>query len=132
MHSTSLLPVVITPHLAATRHFYVEQLGMHETFADAHYLGVRAGGPGAPELGFTVPDGDTPVAFAGRGLVVVLRVADADREHERLRRAGVPIEAPPADMPWGVRTFVLRDPNGVLLHVSHPLPAGVAPSDPAR
>ena len=42
-----------------------------------------------------------------------------------LVRAGVDIEEPPTDRPWGARSFVIRDPNGVVLHLSHPIPAAV-------
>ncbi|MBI4728595.1 MAG: VOC family protein [Acidobacteria bacterium] len=56
-------------------------------------------------------------------VALVLSVADVDAEAERLRRAGAPITAPPADRPdWGLRTVHLRDPDGNLIELYCPIP----------
>ena len=47
--------------------------------------------------------------------------AAVDAVHERLRSA-VEVAMPPADMPWGNRSLLLRDPDGVLVNVYAPLP----------
>ena len=36
---------------------------------------------------------------------------------ERMRAAGIPLEYGPADEPWGVRRFFVRDPFGRLLNI---------------
>jgi catechol 2,3-dioxygenase-like lactoylglutathione lyase family enzyme len=46
--------------------------------------------------------------------------AAVDAIHERLRSA-VEVAMPPADMPWGNRSLLLRDPDGVLVNVYAPL-----------
>jgi len=84
MNVTSIVPIVTTPHLAATRAFYVDLLGCEVSYDSDHYLGIRAGGPGSPELGFMPPDAEAPHAFAGQGVLFVLQVSDADREYGRL------------------------------------------------
>jgi lactoylglutathione lyase len=71
------------------------------------------------------PDADAPDVFAGHGVTFGIPVADADRECARLRQRGVPILQEPADQPWGSRCFVIADPNGVALLISHPIPAAV-------
>jgi catechol 2,3-dioxygenase-like lactoylglutathione lyase family enzyme len=38
-----------------------------------------------------------------------IEVDDVDAALERMRRAGFPIEYGPADEPWGVRRFYVRD-----------------------
>ena len=43
-----------------------------------------------------------------------------DAVHERLRDA-VEVVQPPTDMPWGNRSLLLRDPDGVLVNVFAPL-----------
>jgi len=43
---------------------------------------------------------------------VAFFVEDPDGDHERLRRAGVTILAPPTDRPWGERTLHIADPDG--------------------
>ena len=125
MHSDQIVPIVTTARMQQTRAFYVDLLGMQLSFDHDHYLGIRAGDRGAPELGFLLPDACAPDAFAGKGFTLSIRVADADRGCERLRAAGVPIVQEPTDMPWGARAFVITDPNGVAVYVSHPIPAAV-------
>jgi len=127
MHSDHIVPIVTTPRLQQTRAFYVDLLGWQLTFDHSHYLGVRAGPKGstAAELGFMLPDADSPQPFPGQGITFSIRVADADAECARLRARGVPIVQEPADMPWGARAFVIADPNGVVLYVAHPIPAAV-------
>lgn len=119
MTITSIIPIVTTDRLRETRAFYVETLGFQLSFDHDHYLGVRAGAPGSPELGFMLPDADAPHRFEGRGMTFALRIEDADRECARLRRLGVAILSEPADQPWGARSFVVADPNGVALVISH-------------
>jgi uncharacterized glyoxalase superfamily protein PhnB len=40
--------------------------------------------------------------------------ADIDGLFEKYRAAGVTIVSPPADQPWGLREFRIRDPDGHL------------------
>ncbi|MCE9595578.1 MAG: VOC family protein [Planctomycetes bacterium] len=124
MHIQTIVPIVTTDRLAETRAFYVEKLGFQVAFDHDHYLGLRAGAAGSPELGFMRPDHDAPKKFEG-GVTFGLRVDDADREHARLRALGVTIVQPPTDQPWGARSFVALDPNGVALYFSHPIPAAL-------
>lgn len=119
MTLSSIVPIVTTDRLRETRAFYVDVLGFQLSFDHDQYLGVRTGAPGSAELGFMLPDADAPHRFEGRGLTFALRVADADHECERLRRLGVAILAEPADQPWGGRSFVVADPNGVAVVISH-------------
>ena len=123
MSIQGIVAIVTTDRMTATRAFYVDQLGFQLSFDHDHYLGVRAAGPGSPEIGFMRPDADAPQVFNGQGVTLAFQVADADREHARLRAAGVAIVQPPQDQPWGARSFVVRDPNGVTLYISHPIPA---------
>ncbi|HUK34281.1 MAG TPA: VOC family protein [Vicinamibacterales bacterium] len=121
----SIVPIVTTKLMRETRAFYVDLLGMSVAYDHEHYLGVRAGAEGSPELGFMLPDKDAPDVFNGKGVTYAFRVDDADKEHARLKRAGAAILREPKDEPWGARAFILRDPNGVTLYVSHPIPAAL-------
>jgi lactoylglutathione lyase len=49
---------------------------------------------------------------------VAFFVDDPDAEHERLRRAGVQVLAPPTDRPWGERTLHLADPDGNVVELT--------------
>jgi catechol 2,3-dioxygenase-like lactoylglutathione lyase family enzyme len=46
---------------------------------------------------------------------LLLQVRDVEAEHARLRAAGVPVDAPPARMPWGLIEMTARDPDGLAL-----------------
>lgn len=131
MQTDRIVPIVTTHKLRETRAFYTELLGFELSYDHDCYLGIRAG-KGGPELGFMRPDADAPDGFDGRGITFGITVADADAQCARLRARGVAILQPPTDQPWGARSFVIRDPNGVVLYVSHPIPCAVEFSTCAR
>jgi catechol 2,3-dioxygenase-like lactoylglutathione lyase family enzyme len=123
MSIQSIVPIISTKLMRETRAFYVDLLGFQLAYDHEHYLGVRTGANGSPEIGFMLPDADAPGLFDGKGITFAFRVDDADKEHVRLKRAGVTILREPKNEPWGARAFILRDPNGVTIYVSHPIPA---------
>jgi predicted enzyme related to lactoylglutathione lyase len=125
MSIKNITPIITTKLLPETRTFYVDLLGFQVSYEHERYLGLRAGAPGTHELGFMTPDSDAPDLFDGHGVTFAFNVEDADREHARLRRAGATIVREPQNEPWGGRAFILRDPNGVAVYVSHPIPAAV-------
>lgn len=117
------VPMVVTDDLPATRRFYVDDLGCTVVVEQEGYLQVRFGDePDTRELAFMAPAppeapmGGEP-AFSG-GLVLSVAVGDTDKYRAVLADRGV--AAPePTDRPWGWRSFVLRDPNGVVLDFFH-------------
>jgi len=125
MKTQAIVPCVTTDRMRETRAFWIDKLGFELSYDHPHYLGVRGGPKGAAELGFMLPDQDAPERFSGGGLTVCLKVADADREHARLAKSGVAIVAPPTDFPWGMRAFSVKDPNGVVVTIGHPIAAAV-------
>ena len=48
---------------------------------------------------------------------VSIEVDDLEEALRRMRAAKVPIEYGPADEPWGVRRFYVRDPFGQLVNI---------------
>jgi catechol 2,3-dioxygenase-like lactoylglutathione lyase family enzyme len=46
-----------------------------------------------------------------------IEVDDVDAALQCMKRAGFPIEYGPADEPWGVRRFYVRDPFGKLINI---------------
>ena len=46
-----------------------------------------------------------------------IEVDDVDAVHSRLAQRGYEVVYGPADEPWGVRRFFVRDPNGAVLNV---------------
>lgn len=55
------------------------------------------------------------------GCSVYFVVGDADELYEFQRANGVEIVDPPADRPWGIRDYRVRDLNGYVLIFGHPL-----------
>jgi len=121
----SIVPCVTTSRMRETRAFWIDKLGFELSYEHEHYLGVRGGPKGAPDLGFMPPDKEAPGSFSGEGLTLCLRVECADTEYERLRKAGVAVVMPPTDYPWGMRAFTVKDPNGVRVTITHAIPAAV-------
>lgn len=101
-----------TPEPRAAERFYEDILGLellmdHEwivTYGSSAQMTVQIsfaaeGGSGAP-----TPD-------------LSVEVDDLDEALRRVTRAGLPIEYGPADEPWGVRRFFVRDPFGNLVNI---------------
>src|SRR6185295_4562202 len=56
----SIVPCVTTDKMRETRAFWVGKLGFELSYDHEHYLGVRGGPKGAPEIGFMLPDKEAP------------------------------------------------------------------------
>lgn len=119
-----LFPLLITSDLANTKKFYVDVCGFTATVDMDHYLQVRSGaGESDPELCFMTPDampeGPALPRFEGKGVVMSIPTASADDKHTQLQsRGGKPLNAP-TNKPWGWRSFLIADPNGLLLDFFH-------------
>jgi len=59
---------------------------------------------------------------ANHSAIIEFRVADVDREYERLAD-GVEVVQPPTTMPWGNRSLLFRDPDGTLVNFFTPVSA---------
>ena len=103
---------VDTPDVARARSFYADLLGLElmmdlgfiATYGSGEQMGVQIsfasqGGSGTP-----TPD-------------LSIEVDDLDAALARMRAAGVALEYGPADEPWGVRRFYVRDPFGRLVNI---------------
>ena len=56
-----------------------------------------------------------------RWISLRLMTDEVDALHDRLRARGVTIVHPPGDRPYGLREFVVRDPNGLDIRFSQPI-----------
>ena len=61
-----------------------------------------------------------PADPSAANVVLVVEVADARAEHERLAEAGVRFLADPYDPPWGGCRFFCIDPDGYLVEIEQP------------
>lgn len=56
------------------------------------------------------------IAAANRSAIIELEVDDVDAFHARLP-GDIDIAMPPATMPWGNRSLLLRDPDGNVVNI---------------
>ncbi|MFT4416646.1 VOC family protein [Fredinandcohnia humi] len=103
---------VETQDISKARYFYEEVLGLEQlmnlefiaTYGSHEKMETQIsflseGGSGTP-----VPD-------------LSIEVDDLDIALARIKEAGIPIEYGPANEPWGVRRFYVRDPFGKLVNI---------------
>jgi catechol 2,3-dioxygenase-like lactoylglutathione lyase family enzyme len=103
---------IATEDIAAAKRFYQDVLGLDvvmdlgwiATYGSQDRMTVQIsfmaqGGSGTP-----VPD-------------LSIEVDDVDTALAAMRKAGFAIEYGPADEPWGVRRFYVRDPFGRLVNI---------------
>src|SRR5689334_20663751 len=118
-------PILQSHDVAATRAFY-QALGFASGYDDDRYDILRRG-PLVVHLEHSEhvqPEMNCASCY--------WRVADADALYREFARLGLPAEGcprltEPADEPWGMREFTLKDPAGNLIRVGHELAANAAP-----
>ena len=123
--SCGFSPGLVTAKFYETWDFYTAVLGFKTIKESDAFLQLQH--PTGTLLNILRHEMDGPpselIASAdGRGFWLSLEVPDADSEYRRLEAMGVELPEEPQDRPWGERLFFLRDPNGVLVSVWHPLP----------
>jgi catechol 2,3-dioxygenase-like lactoylglutathione lyase family enzyme len=99
--------------------FYTGILGMSVTFTNGDPVGFVILRRDAAELHLTLVKGHR----AGRHNVAHLMVADATALHEHLVSHGVRIVKGLRDADYGLRGFVMADPDGNRIDVGQRLPA---------
>lgn len=94
------------------RVFYQEVLGL-DLLMDHGWIRTYGSEAAArTQVSFAVEGGSgTPVP------ALSIEVDDVDEAHRRMVAAGFAVEYGPADEPWGVRRFFVRDPFGQLVNI---------------
>jgi len=94
------------------RAFYQDVLGL-ELLMDHGWIRTYGNdGMARTQVSFAVEGGNgTPVP------ALSIEVDDVDEAHYRMVAAGFAVEYGPADEPWGVRRFFVRDPFGQLVNI---------------
>ena len=112
MNVRRIVANVATADPAAADDFYRHMLGL-ELVMDHGWLRTYASSPTAMvQVSFASQGGsDTPVPDLS------IEVDDLDEALRRVPAAGIRIEYGPADEPWGVRRFYVRDPLGRLVNL---------------
>jgi predicted enzyme related to lactoylglutathione lyase len=94
--------------------FYETRLGLKRAPGPPHAI-VFATEPIAFAVREPLPGLDLPER-PGAGVALWLKAGDAQRLHDELQAAGVPIVTPPVDGPFG-RTFSFADPDGYVITI---------------
>ena len=97
---------------AAAKRFYQDVLGL-ELLMDLGWIATHGSRQRMNvQISFMSQGGsDTPTPDLS------IEVDDLSAALERMRTAGFPIEYGPAEEPWGVRRFYVRDPFGKLVNI---------------
>jgi catechol 2,3-dioxygenase-like lactoylglutathione lyase family enzyme len=103
---------ISTDNVAAAKSFYQDILGLDllmdhgwlVTYGSSEKMSVQVGIASQGGSGTPVPD-------------LSIEVDDVDAALRRMKKAKVAIEYGPADEPWGVRRFFVRDPFGRLVNI---------------
>ncbi len=112
---------IVSSKLEATRDFYRSYFGFQPVFDAPCY--VHLTGPNGEQIGVMAASDEAGQsefenATSGSGLWLSLSVDDVDAEFARLKTEGLLFREEPTDQPWGERTCVTIDPNGVLIYIS--------------
>ncbi|WP_445505085.1 VOC family protein [Microvirga sp. G4-2] len=103
---------ISTSDIAAAKRFYEDSLGL-ECLMDLGWIVTYGNGePGRVQIsiareggsGTQIPD-------------LSIEVDDVDEAFRRMEQAGFPAVYGPADEPWGVRRFYVRDPFGKVVNI---------------
>jgi len=103
---------IATADIAAAKRFYEDVLGL-ELLMDMGWIATY-GGPARMKVQLSIMSeggSSTPVPD------ISIEVDDVDEALARMRAAGFTIEYGPADEPWSVRRFFVRDPFGKLVNI---------------
>jgi catechol 2,3-dioxygenase-like lactoylglutathione lyase family enzyme len=101
-----------TEDISAARRFYGDLLGLDVLMDHGWITTYGSREQMTVQISVATQGGsDTPVPDLS------IEVDDVDAALERMRQAGIAIEYGPADEPWGVRRFYVRDPFGKLVNI---------------
>lgn len=114
MNVTKLSTCIITDQIESTKMFYLEALRGKLTFDCGWYISISLG---SGELQFMTPQSEQDKLFLNQGVTFNMQVADVDAEYRKICDTGVTIVNEIKDNPWGDRSFVICDPNGVRLYI---------------
>jgi predicted enzyme related to lactoylglutathione lyase len=96
--------------LASSLKFYTQVLGFSERFRFGEYAGVEHGEVQIHLAGPTVPN----KREIGQGSIYIF-CDDVDAYYEEITAKGASAQAAPKDYDYGMRDFVITDPDGNLI-----------------
>ena len=107
-----IVPDITSKDLDASRHFYVDVLGL-QVAMDMGFV-VTLVSPTNPTAQVSLVRDDESSAILPQ---MSVEVADVDDVHARAVSRGFKVVYPLTNEPWGVRRFFVTDPNGTIINV---------------
>lgn len=107
MNTQEVSPVLSVKDLDSALRFYTEVLGFQEDFRFGEYAGIRYGDVRIHISRFDNPNSKEP----GAGSVYIY-CDEIDTYHSAILDRGANIEAPPENQSYGMRDFIVHDPDG--------------------
>lgn len=122
---SSAVPVIGTADVAGTVAYFEQTLGFKQQWIWGEppvYAGVKAGGA----LLYICHDPELATAIRERLLTpdIFLWVSDIGSIYEQHRARQADITEALTERPWGVRQYVIREPNGYRLKIAESLEPG--------
>jgi predicted enzyme related to lactoylglutathione lyase len=112
---------ISTNKLRESKEFYIKHFGFRLVYESDWYVELLAADSDSFGVSFTLPQREAGEFFQ-KGLILSFEVADVDAEYRRIKAAGLDIIQQLVDKPWGERSFVVDDPNGVHLYIYKSIP----------
>lgn len=108
---------ISTFKLQESKEFYMKYFGFKLVYESDWYIELMA--PERKDVGvsFTLPQRDEGEYFNGRGMIFSFEVEDVEAEYARLSATDVIIAQDLKENPWGEKSFILDDPNGVHIYI---------------
>ena len=118
---TRLLPNICTDRMAETRDFYVDLLGFVVGFEHPGWY-IQVSSPTNPQLQIGIVRRDhefTPKAFRqpAQGVIISIQVDDVDAAYAGVLMRGFRVAHELRDENFGMRHFMVADPNGLLVNI---------------
>ena len=111
---------ISTSKMRQSKEFYMKHFGFQLVYESEWYIELIAAGM---PIGISfIPPQREEGEFFQKGLILSFEVDDVDAECRRLKEAGLTIVQDLVDKPWGERSFVIDDPNGVHLYIYKSIP----------
>jgi catechol 2,3-dioxygenase-like lactoylglutathione lyase family enzyme len=121
MNVTRMLPNICTDRMEETRDFYARLLGFVVRFEHAGwYIQLSAADNPQLQLGIVRRDhAFTPEAYRqpAQGVILSVQVEDVDAAYSDVVKRGFPITDELRDEDFGMRHFMVADPNGLLVNI---------------
>lgn len=103
---------IATEDVAKARRFYHDILGLDVLMDHGWLVAYGSDAKMTVQVGVATEGGSgTPVPDLS------IEVDDVEEALQRMKKAKIKVEYGPADEPWGVRRFFVRDPFGKLVNI---------------